>query len=200
MKKKETEKLIQHTKAEFLNEQIVKESDLETAQEQSYAKGWNDCNSRWIKTLRAELNESEDAISREDAIRIASINSMPVNECVRLIKELPSVTPSYNSIKTELKQQTKWIPVSERLPEDDKKVLVYVKRKDSKKSEMNGFHIARKHYMEGDPEGNSNFWGMPIAPCEWRIEGWSYFFEPEVLAWMPLPQPYKEGDSDEVDN
>ena len=93
-----------------------------------------------------------------------------------------------------VKPQQRWIPVSERLPEDDKKVLVYVKRKDSEKSEMNGFHIARKHYMEGDPEGKSNFWGMPIAPCEWIIEGWSYFFEPEVLAWMPLPQSYKEGE------
>lgn len=44
----------------------------------------------------------EDCISRKDAIRIASINSMLVNECIRLIKEMPSVTPSYNSIKTEL--------------------------------------------------------------------------------------------------
>ena len=85
-----------------------------------------------------------------------------------------------------------WIPVEERLPEDDKEVLVYVRRKDVEKSEMNGLHIARKHRMEGDPEGNNNFWGVPVAPCEWRIEGWSYFFEPEVLAWMPLPEPYKK--------
>ena len=40
-----------------------------------------------------EIEPCEDAIRREDAIRIASINSMPVNECVRLIKELPSVKP-----------------------------------------------------------------------------------------------------------
>ena len=46
-----------------------------------------------IKAL--EQQPCEDCISREDAIRIASINSMPVNECVRLIKELPSVTPKY---------------------------------------------------------------------------------------------------------
>ena len=46
-----------------------------------------------IKAL--EQQTCEDCISREDAIRIASINSMPVNECVRLIKELPSVTPKY---------------------------------------------------------------------------------------------------------
>lgn len=40
-----------------------------------------------------EQQPCEDAISRKDAIRIAGINCMPVNECVRLIKELPSVTP-----------------------------------------------------------------------------------------------------------
>lgn len=66
MKKEEIDELIQQTKAEFLNEEVVKESDLETAQKQSYAKGWNACNIRWIQTLRAELGkicvetESED--------------------------------------------------------------------------------------------------------------------------------------------
>lgn len=96
----------------------------------------------------------------------------------------------------EERQHGEWIPCSEQLPEDDKEVLVYVRRKDVEKSEMNGLHIARKHRMEGDPEGNNNFWGIPVAPCEWRIEGWSYFFEPEVLAWMPLPKPYKGGEAE----
>lgn len=40
-----------------------------------------------------KIEPCEDCISREEAIRIASINSMPVNECVSLIRELPSVTP-----------------------------------------------------------------------------------------------------------
>ena len=44
-------------------------------------------------SVKTELKPCEDCISREEAIRIASINSMPVNECVRLIKELPSVKP-----------------------------------------------------------------------------------------------------------
>lgn len=25
------------------------------------------------------------------------------------------------------------------------------------------------------------------------MRGWSYYSEPEVLAWMPLPEPYKGG-------
>ena len=40
-----------------------------------------------------EIETSEDCISREDAVKIASINSMPVYECVKMIKALPSVTP-----------------------------------------------------------------------------------------------------------
>ena len=108
--------------------------------------------------------------------------------CMAAVAKAPTV---------EARPHGEWIPIDERLPEDDKEVLVYVRRKDGEKSEMNGLHIARKHQMEGDPEGNNNFWGIPVAPCEWRIEGWSYFFEPEVLAWMPLPEPYKkEGDRD----
>jgi len=42
--------------------------------------------------------ECEDAISREDALMIASSPTLSVNETVAMIKRLPSVTPS---IKTE---------------------------------------------------------------------------------------------------
>jgi hypothetical protein len=44
-------------------------------------------------SIKIELKPCEDCISREDAVKIASINSMPVYECVKMIKALPSVTP-----------------------------------------------------------------------------------------------------------
>lgn len=74
-----------------------------------------------IKAL--EQQPCEDAISRESVIEwlkdkdIIKTKNQEEN-ARRELAELPSITPSYNSIKTELKQQTRWIPVSERMPEE----------------------------------------------------------------------------------
>ena len=57
MTKEEIDELIQQTKAESLNEEVVKESDLETLQKQSYAKGWNACNKHWIQNLNEYCQE-----------------------------------------------------------------------------------------------------------------------------------------------
>ncbi len=66
-----------------------------------------------IKAL--EQPSYEDCISREDAIRIAEQGQIQGYEWqFKKLCNLPSVTP----------QQTRWIPVSERLPEEVQKVLV----------------------------------------------------------------------------
>jgi hypothetical protein len=59
-----------------------------------------------------EQQPCEDAISREDAINVAidavdewdgGCNTSRATIICKAIKKLPSVTPSYNSVKTELK-------------------------------------------------------------------------------------------------
>lgn len=57
-----------------------------------------------------------------------------------------------------------WIPVSERLPDVGKHVLI---------SKING-------YIALDYIDEENHW-------HWVFDNW-------VLAWMPLPEPYKESD------
>lgn len=90
-----------------------------------------------------------------------------------------------------------WIPVSERLPETDNKnsinsfnVLLWVKYKKhpEKKAQI---YLGKLKRIDGD-DGSGNFWGIKTETCEWTIWGWSYFYEPEVIAWMPLPEQYKE--------
>ena len=99
------------------------------------------------------------------------------------IKEIPSAEP-------------KWIPVSERLPETDNKneinehnVLLWVANKTHPEREPQ-IYLGKLGKVNGD-DGSGNFWGIETKPCDWIIWGWSYFNEPEVIAWMSLPEPYK---------
>ena len=76
---------------------------------------------------------------------------------------------------------SKWIPVSERLPEEGHDVLI---TKESFK--IKGYEqrviIAKRS----------------VDPRSGKIEWWSPEFDAlkdkAVLAWMPLPEPYKEGE------
>jgi hypothetical protein len=68
----------------------------------------------------------------------------------------------------------KWIPVSERLPEDNRQVLVYAQ----------STHFALAKYDEMmEPKG------------EWKkqwvtFDAWKpYYTIKNVIAWMPLPEP-----------
>lgn len=89
-----------------------------------------------------------------------------------------------------------WIPVSERLPETDNKneingynVLLWVANKTHPEREPQ-IYLGKLRKVNGD-DGSGNFWGIETKPCDWTIWGWSYFNEPEVIAWMPLPKPYR---------
>ena len=90
-----------------------------------------------------------------------------------------SIARSLAVIADSEKQESKWIPVSERLPEDRDWYLAVFKEKDS------------------------NYQLIPrVAECindenNWRMideEAFSkeYLDILECVAWMPLPKPYKE--------
>ena len=113
-------------------------------------------------------------------------NGKEYGELMDTISDLPSVT----------QKQNEWIPVSERLPETDNKnsmnnynVLLWVKDKNEPEDGPQ-IYLGKLRKVNGD-DGSHNFWGIKIEPCDWTIWGWSYFHEPEVIAWMPLPKPYE---------
>ena len=76
-----------------------------------------------------------------------------------------------------LKEQHRWIPVEERLPEEDTIVLLTV----------SGLYSCIT-FSDAIELGNL------CSDGEWFIEGYPDWDDPNVTAWMPLPEPYrKEG-------
>lgn len=69
-----------------------------------------------------------------------------------------------------------WIPVAERLPEDEQNVLVTYKT-------TNKIHLCQYH-----DDGSRNPWYSYIDQCRAHMN--------VVLAWMPLPEAYKGGEEE----
>ena len=72
----------------------------------------------------------------------------------------------------EVKPEPHWIPVSERLPEDEQFVLATYKTTDR-------IHVCQYH-----EDGSRNQWYSLNDMCRAHNN--------VVLAWMPLPEPYRE--------
>lgn len=121
-----------------------------------------------IKSL--EQQPSEDAISREAVIQIIENKLNPCTDmfkCLEMseikedVEHLPSVTP----------QQARWIPCSERLPEDN-------------------IHVLCQFTLSGMGE-------CYLAHGVFHVVGGLVMSCNEVIAWMPLPKPYKEDEQNE---
>ena len=80
------------------------------------------------------------------------------------------------AIEALQEKERKWIPVSERLPEDGCGVLVTVNGKHDNITFVNALEIAEYRNTEG-----------------WIIEGYLDWLNPNIIAWQPLPEPYKGG-------
>ena len=84
----------------------------------------------------------------------------------------------FEIIKTQ-PQVSGWTPVAERLPEKGCGVLVTVNGKHDNIIFVNALEIAEYRNTEG-----------------WIIEGYLDWLDPNVIAWQPLPEPYKESEQE----
>ena len=82
----------------------------------------------------------------------------------------------------ELLAQTRWIPVSERLPEDMQFVLMTIRR-------MSRLYNHKPFITVGYISWNQTAWWC-------ARDGDCTLHEIEVIAWMPLPEIYKEESED----
>ena len=87
-----------------------------------------------------------------------------------------------NSLLDDLEEDEKengWIPVSERLPEENGRYLVT-------------FKYGIKVCLVGYGSCKRTVLGYPIGHGWYSLEETQYYAKDSIIAWMPPPKPYEE--------
>ena len=112
-----------------------------------------------------KVQSTDDLISRQDAIE--AVASADETDGTAKVFTGRQINGILSALpSTEAAQR--WISCNKKLPEDNKEVLICLE------------------------------WGIDIGTYdrgEWRSEWINHYDDDNVLAWMPLPKPYKGGDS-----
>lgn len=111
---------------------------------------------------------------------IEAIKKQTVYEQVKWERDMALQTLEEHGIG--LGQKSDWIPVSEGLPEDGRDVLVYLSSRRMTIACYNNHKLPFRNKAIG--------WGY--KPLQGKID----FVNECVIAWQPLPAPYKESDKE----
>ena len=135
------------------------------------ARGTEKCEAELWKKWRMKKMANE--LSVEDVIEVFKFMKRGVLEESKEDKLL--------DIAIKALERIRWIPVSERLPEENGQYLITVKYKPE--ADYENIYAEHGEWIDGQ-------WDMFCFGHCGEVEG--------IVAWMPLPQPYKaEGSESE---
>ena len=142
-------------------------------------KLWQQAYDRGVKDgiLFTMDKECEDCISREEVMKLLEKEDWA--DTVTGVLALPSVTP-----------QSRWFPVSERLPENLGTYLITLENGDVFKCEFNPDYIDEEHDKGAFTYYHDYFDNYTLGLID------SEEIAVDAIAWMPF-EPYKEGDTDD---
>ena len=117
---------------------------------------------------------------REKLVELIKKESYECDEWARDLRDMKEATDSIadfliaNGVTVQ-----EWIPVTERLPERDKEVLLIVHGWEDRL-----YYTGCLNMQEAE---RSWLTGIESKASDWKIWGFSYLREPSVTHWMPLP-------------
>lgn len=98
----------------------------------------------------------------------------------------------------ELGVYGKWIPVSERLPEERNSIFAKYKGTDKWKTGM-FVKISKTVIVTVDyPSGDKFTKSAHTVDGIWKLNE-CVLFDGKVIAWMPLPEPYRESEEEDAE-
>lgn len=107
------------------------------------------------------------------------------------IKEVNELAEEYKLLENIEQQNNGWIPCSERLPEEHDSIFAEYKGNDKWRSGMfeksSDDVNATIEYKNGTRKTKT----IHTVDGVWKIDS---IVKGEVIAWQPLPTPYKEGE------
>ena len=118
-----------------------------------------------------------DCISREAVERI--INKWLSHTDYELKDHIYSMTKKIHELSSVTPQEPRWIPVTERLPEDRREVLVTAYWHET-------YQVMMASYF-----GDGLWWCVPFNNCGEHMQR----LKPK--AWMPLPKPYEPQENED---
>jgi len=175
------------TNQELYMRKLVRESDvIDKTDGSELAQAFN---TLWDKYVEAE--PCEDTINRQAALDYIYNDlglgdeengkdlerQMELEDSYKYIKSLPPVTPKH-----------RWIPVSERLPEDRDWYLGIFKEPDTGWVNPLPFIC---DYVGSETKATTKEHWILRGFTDRDVRDCDYYFNLECVAWMPLPEPYK---------
>ncbi len=133
-------------------------------------------------TLDEAIKHSEEVANKCDMPAEQSVVEQAEHHHHKCAAEHRQLAEWLRELK-QLKEQRRWIPCSERLPEDMQEVLVWF-----------------EYYRYGDYNCMYQTYGFGyVCDGKWSsfINGETGWQDARIIAWMPLPEPYKEGSEGE---